>query len=310
MSNVELANEFGALDVIENRPQETSLAALNKSEVEAQLDAAHKYKRQITRFMQEAQTLSTVSVEVAESCMYALPRGGKTISGPSVRLAEICASAYGNLRVASRIIAIDGDSLTAQGIVWDMEKNVGYSVDVRRKITGKNGQRFNEDMINVTAAAATSIAIRNVIFRAIPRAYVDRLFENCKRVAVGDVSTLVDRRAKVLDRLALLGVDQARVLARLEKTGVDDIGLSELEFLIAEGTAIKQGERSIDEAFPAPLKGVAATAGAPDGKRMSLKKDPIKDAKATAVVEKPLYTPPDVEEAKPAAESREPGGEG
>jgi hypothetical protein len=73
-----------------------AVAVLNRSEVEAQLDAAHKYPRQIKRFLNEAITLATLTRDVAESCIYALPRGGKTIAGPSVRLAEICASAYGN----------------------------------------------------------------------------------------------------------------------------------------------------------------------------------------------------------------------
>jgi hypothetical protein len=98
-------------------------------------------------------------------------------------------------------------------------------------------------------------------------------------------------------------------LARLEKAGVEDIGLPELEILIAEGTAIKQGDRNVDDAFPAPLKGVAATAGAPDGKRMSLKKDKPAAA-AVPVVEQPTYTPPPKTEATVAAESREPGDEG
>jgi hypothetical protein len=76
-----------------------AIAQLNQSEIVCQLDAAHKYPRKRSAFMREAIEISTATKEIAESCMYALPRGGKTIAGPSVRLAEIMASAYGNLHV-------------------------------------------------------------------------------------------------------------------------------------------------------------------------------------------------------------------
>ena len=48
--------------------------------------------------------MATIDAEVAGSCFYKLSRGGKTIEGPSVRLAEIVASAWGNLKFGARII--------------------------------------------------------------------------------------------------------------------------------------------------------------------------------------------------------------
>ncbi|MFN8826683.1 MAG: hypothetical protein ACK501_17070, partial [Planctomycetota bacterium] len=40
-----------------------------------------------------------------------------------------------------------------------------------RRITGKNGRRYSSDMIGVTGNAACSIALRNAVFRGIPRAF-------------------------------------------------------------------------------------------------------------------------------------------
>ena len=94
----------------------TSVAVLNRSEVEAQLDAAHKYRRSIGAFLREAQTLATLTRPVAESCIYSVPRDGKVIAGPSVRLAEICASAYGNLHLGARIIDVEDKEVVAQGV--------------------------------------------------------------------------------------------------------------------------------------------------------------------------------------------------
>lgn len=267
-----------AMDMEQTKVIPVSVAgALAKSETEAQLDAAHRYKRSITRFLQETRALATVTREVAESCIYALPRDGKTISGPSVRLAEIVASSYGNLHVAARIVDIDDAHVVAQGVAWDLEKNLRTTIEVRRKITGKNGRRFSDDMITVTGNAAASIALRNAIFRVVPRAYVDQVYLEAKRVAVGDAKTLSTRRQQLLERFLKMGVTPEKILAKLDRKGVEEIDLEDVEKLIGIGTAIKDGTLPIDEAFPEP----AAAAPAPatqDGRRISMKQSGKADA--------------------------------
>lgn len=261
--------EVKAIEIID-----TSVAgAITRSEVGMQLDAAHKYPRSIKRFMSNSITLATINVPTAMSCMYALPRGGRSITGPSVRLAEIMASAYGNLHAAARIVDIGEKQVTAQGVAWDLETNLRIAVEINRRITKKNGERFDDDMINVTCAAACSIALRNAIFRVVPRAFVDQVYEKCRKVAVGDAKTLVQRRDEVLQRLALVGADQARVLNALQLKGVEDITLTHLETLIGYGTAIKGGDKTVDELFPA-VKAVADVPGAENaGRKMSLKRE-------------------------------------
>lgn len=261
----------------------SALSAIARSEVECQLDAAHKYKRSISKFLADAQTMATLTTEVAESCMYSLPRGGKMITGPSVRLAEICASAYGNLQVAARVLDAEATEIIAQGAAWDMERNVRVTIEARRRITDKKGVRFADDMIVVTGNAAASIALRNAIFRVVPRAYVDVIYEKARSVAVGDAKTLSVRRAQVVERLNKMGVSTERVLTRIGKAGLDEIGLEELEVLIGLGTAVKEGAQRLDEAFPE----VSAPAPAPappaeDGRRIKMRGGKKDDAPAPA----------------------------
>jgi hypothetical protein len=271
---------------------DTSVAgAITRSEVGMQLDAAHRYPRSIKRFMQNSITVATINVPTAMSCMYALPRSGKTIAGPSVRLAEIMAGAYGNLHAAARIVDIGDKQVTAQGIAWDLETNLRIAVEINRRITKKNGERFDDDMINVTCAAACSIALRNAIFRVVPRAFVDQVYDKCRMVAVGDAKTLVQRRDEVLQRLALVGADRARVLNALQLKGVEDITLTHIETLIGYGTAIKGGDKSVDELFPAAVATapVADVPGADHpGRRMNIgKKKPEATAPVEAKTEQP-----------------------
>ena len=246
-----------------------AIGAITKSEVEAQIDAAHKYPRSVTRFLNEAVTLATVTQEVAESCIYSLPRDGKLIAGPSVRLAEICASAYGNMHVGARVVDVEDANIVAQGIAWDIQKNYRASLEVKRRITGRSGRRFSEDMITMTGNAAASIALRNAIFRVIPRSYVIGIYERARLVAVGNAQTLDAKRSALLDRLQKIGVSQDRVLARLGRTGIQDIGLDDMEILIGLGTAIKNNDQTIDEAFPAPAP--APIGAENEGRRISLR---------------------------------------
>lgn len=256
------------VDVEPERNDMKAVAVLNRGEVECQLDAAHRYRRSIKTFLREALSLATITRPVAESCIYAVPRGGKPISGPSVRLAEICASAYGNLHIAARVLDAEEEEIVAQGVAWDLEKNLRVTVEVRRKITDRNGRRFNADMINMTGSAAMSIALRNAIFRVVPRAYVDSIYAKVRLVAVGDAQTLAARRDEVMARLLKIGVTAERVFLRLGKAGVDDIGLEELEILIGLGTMIKNNDQSIDEAFP-PVAAAPAPPGE-DGRRIKM----------------------------------------
>lgn len=307
-----------------------SVGAIVRSEVDAQLSAAHKYPRSIATFLSEATTMATMTQEIAESCMYSVPRDGKTITGPSVRLAEICASAYGNLHVGSRTIDETETNIVAQGVAWDLQKNLRVSVETRRRITGRNGKRYSKDLITMTGNAAASIALRNAIFRVVPRAYVDMIYDRARIVAIGDAKTLVDRRTTLMERLLKMGITRERVLTRVEKPGVEDIGLQEIEVLIGLGTAIKNGDSTADEAFPeVPRPGAAAEGnGAPapaapseDGKRISMKgkkADPATEAHDKVTGEMPPLT--DAEKlrrevaeqdaADRKAEGREPGSDG
>jgi hypothetical protein len=141
-------------------------------------------------------------------------------------------------------------------------------VETRRRITTKHGRRFSDDMITVTGNAAASIALRNAIFRVVPRAYVDSVYERVRRVAVGKAETLVARRVQVLDRLQKLGATRDRVFARLDVRGEDDITLEHIETLIGLGTAVKSGDMAMDDAFPAPAP--APTSAAEPGRRVKL----------------------------------------
>lgn len=259
-----------------------TVALLNKSEIDMQIATAHKYPRSIKRFRDEALQMVTLSERVAEGCIYALPRGNKTIEGPSARFAEVVASAWGNCRAGARVVSDQGDFITAQGVFHDLERNVAITYEVQRRITDSKGKRYNADMIGVTGNAASSIALRNAILKGVPKAFWDDMYQAARQTVMGDFKTLGNRRADALKAFLGYGISQERVFAKLEVAGIEDIGLEHLVVLRGLLTAIKEGDTTPEQAF-APAEGSASAGGPkPKSKPAEPKTDDQKPAEAAA----------------------------
>ena len=226
-----------------------TLALLTKSEIDMQISTAKKYPRSIKRFRDEAMQMVTLNEAVAESCIYALPRGGKTIEGPSARFAEVVASGWGNCRAGARVVSDNGDFITAQGVFHDLERNVAITYEVQRRITDSKGKRYNADMIGVTGNAASSIALRNAILKGVPKAFWDDMYQAARKVVMGDVRTLANRRAEAIKAFVAFGITEQQLLEKLEVGGIEDIGLEHLVTLRGLLTAIREGDTTPEQAF-------------------------------------------------------------
>lgn len=246
---MDVNKETGEITVLPALPA-SALEAQTRGEIDIQVVTAKRYPRSITKFRQEIGSLALLDQETAEACIYALPRDGKSVEGPSARFAEIIASSWGHMRVESRVTGEDDHFVTVRGTAWDLERNVAKAVEVRRRITNKTGRRFTDDMIVVTSNAAGSIASRNAILQVVPRAYWYPTYEACRKAAVGDQKTLADRRAKALAYFQKMGIAAERVFALLGVAGEDDINSEHVLRLLGLATAIKEGDTNIDEAFP------------------------------------------------------------
>lgn len=226
-----------------------SLSLITKAEIDVQISTAKAFPRSIKNFMDKALSIATINESVAASCGYAVPRSGTTISGKSVRLAEIVCASYGNIRSGSRIISNDGQFVTAQGICHDLETNNCRTVEVRRKITDKNGKTFSADMQIVTANAAGSIAYRNAVFSVVPSALVDDIYEKTKEVAKGTLATLPTRRNKAIEYFKSLGVKDEQICEALGVKRLEDIDLEKLFILTGMRSAILNNEATVKSLF-------------------------------------------------------------
>ena len=225
------------------------VSLLNRSEIDQQVATAHRFPRSVKRFLDEAMQMVTLNEAIATDCIYALPRDGKTIEGPSARMAEIIFSAWGNSRAGSRVIDDRGDFVVAQGVFHDLERNAAITYEVQRRITDKNGKRYKPDMIGVTANAACSIALRNAILKGVPKAFWGSVYEAARQTVMGDIKTLANRRADAVAAFQKFGVSADKILAKLDVAGIEDIGLEHLVTLRGLLTAIKEGDTTAEDAF-------------------------------------------------------------
>lgn len=238
--------EVGTIGALEGS---MALEAVDRASIDIQVATAKRYPRSVDKALKEALTLATLDEETAASMFYALPRSGKTIEGPSARLAEVMAYSWGNLRVDADIVGEDRTHVTAMGTCFDLEKNVAVRVRVKRRITDSKGKRYNEDMIGVTSNAAISIALRNSVFKVIPATLVRRIYGEARTASIGKGGTITQKRQNAMEWFAKLGVTEQQVFDVLDVKGMDDIGQEELITLRGLKTAIKDGETTVEQAF-------------------------------------------------------------
>ena len=240
------------MEVIEIKQAEV-LQAINKSEIDIQVATAKQYPRNIPDVLNKISTYATMDTETASDCFYVLRRSGSggstTVEGLSVRMAEIIAGAWGNLRVQTRIVGNDGRTITAQGICHDLETNVAVSVEVKRRITDKYGKTYSEDMQVVTGNAASAIAFRNAVLKVVPKAVTKRVIEGVKQVALGQSLDLETSRQKMLEYFGKLGVTKEMILDYLNLKKVEEIDKEAVFELRATANAIKEGTTTVQETF-------------------------------------------------------------
>ena len=245
-----MANEVAKAVEAGGVPEQVdAIGEITRAEIDIQIATAKRFPRVLSEFKKDALAMATIDEETAEACRYVLPRGGEAIEGPSVRFAEICGTAWGNVRYGARVVAIDDKHVTAQGVCHDLEKNVAMTIEVKRRITNKQGRRFSDDMIQVTANAACSIALRNAIFKVVPAALTKGIFDETRKVAIGNERSLDVRRNAAVKWFEAKGAEKHKLLKLLDCKSVEDISLDHLSILTGLRTAINDGDTTIAEVF-------------------------------------------------------------
>lgn len=242
---------YEVLTVEAQDAQIVQVDVVERANVDSQVATAKQYPRSIKRSIDNSIVMATMDSETAQSCGYALPRGGKPITGPSVHLAKIVVSNWGNMRTEAKVVQITDKQIISRGTAWDLEANVASAFEVRRSITDSKGKRYSDDMITVTGNAANSIAYRNAVFSVVPKAVVDKVYKAAQKFITGDLSDeekLIKRRTDAINYFNNeWGITEAEVIKLCGKQTVNQIKADEISLLLGMVQSLKDGDTTVDE---------------------------------------------------------------
>lgn len=199
----------------------------------------------------------------AESAIYELPRGGDTIKGFSIRFAEECVRAAGNVMIESPTVYEDQEKIIIRVTATDLESNASYSADVpvpktmERQYKKKsdevlssrvnsNGKtvyllRITEGEMRMKCNAAISREIRNCALRLIPADILEDAWDQVTSALAAEVANDPDAiKKRVLDGFARLNVKAADLREYLGHP-VDGCTPAEIEHLRNLFRAVKEG---------------------------------------------------------------------
>lgn len=256
---MELEN-YEVLPVESQQVQLSQIDAVERANIDSQVATAKQYPRNVRRSIDNSVVMATMNFETAKSCGYALPRGGKPITGPSVHLAKIIVSNWGNMRTEAKVVQITDKQIISRGTAWDLETNTASAFEVRRSIIDKYGKRYSDDMITVTGNAANSIAYRNAVFSVIPKGIIERVYQSAQNLITGDLSDsdkLLKTRTNIINSFSNnYGITEEEVIKLCGKLTTNQIKSEEIALLIGMQQSLKDGDTTVDEL----LKGIRTKA--------------------------------------------------
>jgi hypothetical protein len=236
-----------------------AMDAATRSEINMQVEFAMQHPRSITSVRKEVEELVTLDQSIAEESFYTLKRKDKDnnvklIQGPSIRFAEVLCYCWGHTRSGIQIADVDGEFVTGEGAFMDLQRNNVIKIKTKRRITDKNGKRYNTDMIQTTGNAAASLAYRNAVTRLIPKAFWNDILEKAKLTAIGKNKSIGETRNIAIEYGKKIGVSEEQIFATLGIQGINDLGVDELIALKGLYNSVKDGESTLEDAFGDPFE--------------------------------------------------------
>lgn len=200
----------------------------------------------------------------AESAVYDLPRGDKTIGGLSIRFAEAAVREMRNIAVDAVVVYEDASTRRTKVSVVDLETNATYSREltiskrIERKKTRKTDTIIAEretstgdlvfivvatdDEVNMAEQSQVSRAIRTLGLRLIDGDILDECYTQCRRTLTeGAKKDPEGERRRVCDAFAEYGVKPSD-LARFLGIPLEQIQPAHLTELRSVYNRLRDGE--------------------------------------------------------------------
>ena len=221
------------------------------AEVQAALVIAKQFPRDMNqawdRIMNACQRPT-----LAQSAVYSYGRGGSSVTGPSIRLAEALAQNWGNIQYGIRELSSENGESTVEAFAWDVETNTRQTkvFQVRHWRHTKQGGYKLTDPRDIYELVANNGArrLRACILGVIPGDVIDAAVAQCEQTIRSNADTSPEGVQKLLKSFEKYGVTREAVEKRIQ-CRIEAISPAQVVSLIKIGTSIKDGMSSAQDWF-------------------------------------------------------------
>jgi hypothetical protein len=200
---------------------------------------------------------------LAERAFYRYPRGGKSVTGPTVHLARELARCWGNFQYGfAEMRRDDANGISEmQAWAWDVQTNTRSSqIFIVPHYRDKNDRSGDSEPVKLVTmrdiyesnANQGARRLREAIFSLLPPWFVEEAKELCHRTMAGPENVpRVERIKKSLASFRELGVTDKQIYAKYGRGegNLSDMDLAQLGVIFR---SIERGEISIEDEFPLP----------------------------------------------------------
>lgn len=203
-------------------------------------------------------------IGLAQKAFYSYPRGGETVSGPTIRLAEVLARCWGNVEYGIKELSQDNGKSEMQAYAWDLETNTmsvqNFTNPHAKEVKGKIKNLTSLRDIYENNANMGGRRLRSRILAIMPADFVEAAVEECRRTLAGQNSEPVqDRVRKMLVAFSKFGVTEAMIEKRL-KHKLEAMSPEELTDYIGIFNSLKEKQTTVSDWFEYEEKSDLATA--------------------------------------------------
>lgn len=225
------------------------------AEVQAALTIAKARPRDPHQSFERVVT-SCSRVSFASKAFYSFPRGGQSITGPSIRLAEELARLWGNIDYGMKELSQRPGETEMEAYAWDLETNTrsAQRFTVKHELHTKFGVKELTDPRDIYEIAANQGArrLRSRILAILPPDLVEAAIQQCSLALTGGVEKTMEERVKdMIKAFAKFNVTKAHIEKYL---GIPLTELLPEQFaeLIGIHNSLKDGIKSPSDYFGTP----------------------------------------------------------
>jgi len=233
----------------------TSLATVNEARAIAEVQSAYIIAKKYPRNQHESYMNMMDACKrplLAEQSMYAYPRGGQLITGPSIRLAEAMAQYWGNLDCGVREVSQSNGVSVAEAYAIDLQTNtrVVKVFHVKHERHSRKGVTKLKDPRDIYELVANQGArrLRACILAIIPGDVTEAAVNQCKTTLESSDVPIADQVRNMVSAFDILGVKIDHLEKRLGHN-LDAIIPAEIVTLKSIYKSIKDGMAKRDDFF-------------------------------------------------------------